>query len=83
MSVSEDPKGDDLAAADIATAAPAPRRSARAGGRQARREMRAAPLTEDIKPVRPGLSGDTYKPLSDADVEKVHEAVLDVLENIG
>ena len=61
----------------------APRRGGRSGGRQARRELRAAPLTEDIRPVRPGIVGDTYKPLSDSDIEKVHEAVLDVLENIG
>ena len=63
--------------------AAAPKRAGRSGGRQARREMRAAPLTEDIRPVRPGMEGRTYKPLSDADVEKVHTAVLDVLENIG
>ena len=62
---------------------PEPRRSARAGGRQARRDLRAAPLTEDIKPVRAGMQGGTYHPLSDADIEQVHEAILDVLENIG
>ena len=62
---------------------PSPRRAGRSGGRQARRDLRAAPLTEDIKPVRAGLSGNTYKPLSETDVEQVHAAVLDVLENIG
>ena len=59
------------------------KRSGRAGGRQARRDLRAAPLTEDIRPIRPGIEGTTYKPLSDRDVEQIHEAVLDVLENIG
>ncbi len=60
-----------------------PARAGRSGGRSARRAVRAAPLAEDIKPVRAGMSGGEYKPLSDQDVHKVHEAVLDVLENIG
>ena len=60
-----------------------PTRAARSGGRAARRAVRAAPLTEDLKPIRAGMSGGKYKPLSPADIEKVHEAVLDVLENIG
>ncbi|MGI9357318.1 MAG: trimethylamine methyltransferase family protein [Rhizobiaceae bacterium] len=55
----------------------------RSGGRAARRAKRAAPLTEDIRPVRAGHEGGAYKPLSDADVEKVHEAILEVLETIG
>ncbi len=62
---------------------PEPRRSGRAGGRQARRNMRAAPLAADVRPVRAGMDGGTYKPFSDTDVQQVHEAVLDVLENIG
>lgn len=55
----------------------------RAGGRAARRNMRAAPLAENIRPVRAGMEGTTYQPFSDEDVLKVNEAVLDVLENIG
>lgn len=58
-------------------------RPARSGGRAARRATRAAPLAESIRPVRAGLAGGTYKPLSDTDVEQVHEAVLEVLETIG
>lgn len=58
-------------------------RSSRSGGRSARRAVRAAPLEESIRPVRAGMLGGTYKPLSDYDVEQVHAAVLDVLENIG
>ena len=57
-----------------------PRRS---GGRNARHALRAAPLTEEIKPVRKGMSGGKYKPLSDDGVAKVHESALDILENIG
>ncbi|MEE9313642.1 MAG: trimethylamine methyltransferase family protein [Rhizobiaceae bacterium] len=60
-----------------------PTTSRRSGGRAARRNMRAAPLAEEIRPVRAGMEGTSYKPLSDEDVLKVNEAVLDVLENIG
>ena len=57
--------------------------SVRRGGREARRAARAAPLPENDRPVRPGLEGGRYKPLSDADVLKIHNAALDVLEQIG
>ncbi len=55
----------------------------RRGGRQARRELRAAPIPEDKRAVQPGMSGGDYKPLTDAEVKRIHEAALDVLENIG
>ena len=45
------------------------RRSARSGGRQARQAMRAAPLAEEKRPVRPGLEGGAYQPLSSGDVK--------------
>jgi trimethylamine--corrinoid protein Co-methyltransferase len=57
--------------------------SRRSGGRAARVALRAAPLAENIRPVRPGLSGGQYKPLSDANVRRIHEAALDALEQIG
>ena len=61
-----------------------PSRSARrAGGRAARKALRAAPLAEDIRPVRPGLSGGKFKPLSDAGGLRIHEAALEALEVIG
>jgi trimethylamine--corrinoid protein Co-methyltransferase len=61
-----------------------PSRSARrAGGRAARKALRAAPLAEDIRPVRPGLSGGKFKPLSNAEVLRIHEAALEALEVIG
>lgn len=60
-----------------------PRRSRRSGGRSARQALRAAPLADDIRPVRAGLSGGTYKPLSDADVQRIHHAALDACEQIG
>ena len=55
----------------------------RAGGRAARVALRAAPLTEDKRPIRPGMSGGTYKPLSDADIARIHETALQALEQIG
>lgn len=55
----------------------------RSGGRNARRAARAAALPESLRPIRPGLSGGQYKPLSDADVLKIHHAALDALETIG
>src|ERR1044071_4006664 len=58
-------------------------RSRRTGGREARRAMRAAPLAEDIRPVRAGLEGGRYKPLGQNDLERIHEAVLTVLETVG
>ena len=55
----------------------------RAGGRAARKALRATkpPLSE--APVRPGMSGGQYLPLSEAEVLKIHHAALDVLEQIG
>jgi trimethylamine--corrinoid protein Co-methyltransferase len=55
----------------------------RRGGREARRAMRAAPLTEDTRPVRPGMEGGRYKPLSDDDVVKVHRMALRLLAEVG
>lgn len=57
--------------------------SRRSGGRAARKALRAAPLADEIRPVRGGMSGGWYKPLSDADVVKIHHAALDALEQIG
>jgi len=33
--------------------------------------------------VRPGQVGGQYRPLSDADIERIYQTALDVLENIG
>lgn len=57
-----------------------PRRS---GGRSARQALRAAPLTDDVRPIRAGMEGGRYKPLSDIDVQKIHNAALEALERIG
>ncbi len=57
-----------------------PRRS---GGRAARRAARAAPLEHHERPIQPGMSGGFYKPLSEADVQRIHNAALSVLEEVG
>ena len=55
----------------------------RSGGRAARVALRKAKLAEDLRPVRPGLEGGQYRPLTDAQVQRIHEAALDALEQIG
>ncbi|MGB1149820.1 MAG: trimethylamine methyltransferase family protein, partial [Alphaproteobacteria bacterium] len=63
--------------------APPAARKGRAGGRSARVALRAAPLAEDIRPVRPGMEGGAYKPLSDDDMRAIYEGALTALETIG
>ena len=45
--------------------------------------MRAAPLADDVNPVRAGLEGGRYRPLAEADLGRIHEAVLTLLETVG
>ncbi len=63
--------------------APSSRRAGRSGGRAARVAARSSALTEDQRGVRPGMTGGTYRPLSDLDMEKIHQAALTALEEIG
>jgi trimethylamine--corrinoid protein Co-methyltransferase len=55
----------------------------RAGGRSARRAARAAPLAEHLRPIRPGMSGGQYAPLTPNDLDRIHAAALEALETIG
>jgi trimethylamine---corrinoid protein Co-methyltransferase len=55
----------------------------RRGGRTARHELRAAPLAEDKRPIKPGMTGGRYAPLTADDMEKINEAVLETMETIG
>lgn len=57
--------------------------SRRSGGRAARKASRAAPLPDAMRPIRPGMESGTYKPLSAIDMDNIHGAVLDALEQIG
>jgi len=59
------------------------RPSRRGGGRAARVATRMAPLADDLRPVRAGLSGGQYTPLTEAGVLRIHEAALDALEQVG
>jgi trimethylamine--corrinoid protein Co-methyltransferase len=58
-------------------------KSRRSGGRSAKQALRAAPLASDLRPVRAGLSGGTYSPLSEAGVQRIHQTALDAMEQIG
>jgi trimethylamine--corrinoid protein Co-methyltransferase len=53
----------------------------RGGGSAARRAARANASSAGA--VKPGQTSGHYKPLSDRDIERIHDAALDVLENIG
>ena len=43
----------------------------------------AAPLPTDMQPIKAGMSGGRYKPLTDTDMARIHEAALRALEEIG
>ena len=58
-------------------------KSIRMGGRTARKAKRSAALPDSMKPVKPGHYGGCFKPLKENDLPKIHESVLQVLENIG
>lgn len=55
----------------------------RRGGRSARKELRAAPIPDAERPVKAGLEGGRYKPLTDSEVKRIHEAALKALEEFG
>ncbi len=57
--------------------------SRRRGGREARRALRARPIPMEEAAVRPGMEGGQYKPLSQRDMERIHEAALTLLETVG
>lgn len=61
----------------------APTRARRAGGRANRVAVRSAPLAEGLRPVRAGMSGGQYKPLTPEGMERIHLAALEALEVIG
>ena len=55
----------------------------RSGGRAARRAARAKPLADHLRPIRPGMEGGQYTPLTQAGMEAIHRAALTALEEIG
>lgn len=54
----------------------------RRGGRTAKLRRDAAERGHSAA-VRPGLVGGAYKPLTDADIERIYDTALDILETIG
>jgi trimethylamine--corrinoid protein Co-methyltransferase len=60
-----------------------PSGAVRSGGRAARRAARASALPDHLRPVRAGLSGGLYQPLTAAGMARIHQTVLDALEQIG
>ena len=60
-----------------------PARSRRTGGRANRVAVRSAPLADNLRPVRAGMKGGQYRPLTDAGMARIHESALQALEQIG
>ena len=60
-----------------------PRNTSRSGGRAARRAARATSLPEHLRPIRPGMEGGVLNVLTQAQIERIHEAALTALETIG
>ncbi len=57
--------------------------SRRRGGREARKALRSRPIPMAEAAVRPGMTGGQYKPLSDLDLQRIHETALKLLETVG
>ncbi len=55
----------------------------RTGSRQAKIAQRKAALSDELKPVRGGVSGGGFKPLKEADIAAINETVFEILEQIG
>ena len=55
----------------------------RGGGRKARVAARQAHAPQEAAPVRPGLEGGRYKPLSERDLQRIYDAALTLLETVG
>ena len=57
--------------------------SRRRGGREARRLLRSRPIPMADAAVRPGMEGGQYKPLTDHDMQRIHDTALKLLETVG
>jgi len=56
---------------------------ARRNGRDARRAARQGPLPDAQRPIRPGMMGGRFLPLSEADVLAIHRTALRLLSEVG
>jgi trimethylamine---corrinoid protein Co-methyltransferase len=55
----------------------------RPSGRDARRAERSGPLPDHLRPVRPGMPSGRYRPLSEGDVQLIHQTALRLLSEVG
>lgn len=55
----------------------------RSGGRAARRAARAAPPEDSQRSIRPGMECRALNVLSETDIQKIHQAALTLLEEVG
>jgi trimethylamine---corrinoid protein Co-methyltransferase len=55
----------------------------RPSARDARRALRSGPLPDNLRPVKPGLESGRYRPLTDAEVLKIHATALRLLAEVG
>ena len=55
----------------------------RSNARQAKIALRKAALAEDLKPVRAGMLGGRYRPLTDADIAQIDATVFRILDEVG
>jgi len=53
----------------------------RSGGRAGRKAQRSS--ENQVPVVQAGMSGGAYKPLQDTDLEKIHQAALEILATLG
>ena len=58
------------------------KRGGRSGGRAARKALRSAPLAENLRPVRPGMEGGSYKPLKDSYVEHLKMMLYQTIKTL-
>ena len=60
-----------------------PARARRSGGRANKVAVRAAPLADNLRPVRAGMPGGKFKPLTEEGMKKINDSAMEALEVIG
>ncbi|MDX1401592.1 MAG: trimethylamine methyltransferase family protein, partial [Kiloniellales bacterium] len=55
----------------------------RRGGRASRKEARKDMIADPFAAVRPGLTGGSYRPLEETEIERIFETSLGLLETLG
>ena len=73
----------DAAKRKVSPEAAEPSRRAHRRGRSARHRQQSAEPAPDERPVWPGVEGGRYRPLTDRQVERIHETALDLLDRVG